>query len=111
MDRDSETGGDEDPTGRNGVDDGAPGGRIDRRTVLGAVTGAGSAAVAEAAAASDNGERTDRQLANVLDRIARIEERLAAAREGLPPGLANATGKRVAQATRRVEQARNAGKL
>jgi len=85
MDRDSEAGGDEDPTGRNGVDDDVPGGRIDRRTVLGAAAGAGSAAVAEAAAASDDGERTDRQLANVSGRIARVEGRLAAAREGLPP--------------------------
>jgi len=46
MDRDSEAGGDEDPTGRNGVDDDVPGGRIDRRTVLGAAAGAGSTAVA-----------------------------------------------------------------
>ncbi|VTT87061.1 unknown [Halorubrum sp. DM2] len=66
---------------------------------------------AEERAREGDGEGTDRQLANVLDRIARIEERLAAAREGLPPGLANATGKRVAQATRRVEQARSAEKL
>ncbi|ELZ37727.1 hypothetical protein C471_11516 [Halorubrum saccharovorum DSM 1137] len=58
-----------------------------------------------------DGEGTNRQLENVLDRIARIEERLAAAREGLPPGLANATGKRIEQATRRVEQAQNAEKL
>ncbi|PHQ40569.1 hypothetical protein DJ69_00215 [Halorubrum persicum] len=66
---------------------------------------------AEERARAGDGEGTERQLANVLDRIARIEERLAAAREGLPPGLANATGKRVEQATRRVEQARNAGEL
>ncbi|WP_144799777.1 hypothetical protein [Halorubrum depositum] len=66
---------------------------------------------AEERAREGDGEGTERQLANVLDRIARIEERLAAAREGLPPGLANATGKRVEQATRRVEQAQNAGKL
>ncbi|AZQ15826.1 hypothetical protein [Halorubrum sp. PV6] len=58
-----------------------------------------------------DGAGTERQLANVLDRIARIEERIAAAREGLPPGLANAAGKRVEQATRRVEQAQNAKKL
>ena len=58
-----------------------------------------------------DGAGTERQLANVVDRIARIEERIAAAREGLPPGLANAAGKRVEQATRRVEQAQNAKKL
>ena len=66
---------------------------------------------AEERAREGDAEGTKRQLANVLDRIARIEERLAAAREGLPPGLANATGKRVEQATKRVEQARNAEKL
>ncbi|WP_144924716.1 hypothetical protein [Halorubrum salsamenti] len=66
---------------------------------------------AEERAREGDGEGTNRQLENVLDRIARIEERLAAARDGLPPGLANATGKRVEQATRRVEQARNAEKL
>ena len=66
---------------------------------------------AEERAREGDAEGTERQLANVLDRISRIEERLAAAREGLPPGLANATGKRVEQATKRVEQARNAGKL
>ncbi|TKX68620.1 hypothetical protein [Halorubrum sp. GN11GM_10-3_MGM] len=66
---------------------------------------------AEQRAREGDGEGTDRQLANVADRIARIEERLAAAREGLPPGLANATGRRVEQATKRVEQAQNAGKL
>ncbi|ELZ58591.1 MULTISPECIES: hypothetical protein [Halorubrum] len=59
---------------------------------------------AEERAREGDAEGTDRQLSNVLDRIARIEDRLAAAREGLPPGLANATGKR-------VEQARGAGKL
>ncbi|TKX79283.1 hypothetical protein EXE53_16645, partial [Halorubrum sp. SD626R] len=52
-----------------------------------------------------------RQLEAVADRIARIEERLAAAREGLPPGLATATENRMAQATRRVEQAQSAGSL
>ena len=66
---------------------------------------------AEERAREGDGEGTERQLENVADRIARIEERLAAAREDLPPGLANATGKRVEQATRRVEQAQNAGKL
>ncbi|WP_017342012.1 hypothetical protein [Halorubrum sp. T3] len=66
---------------------------------------------AEERAREGDREGTNRQLANVLDRIARIEERLAAARAGLPPGLANATGKRIEQATKRVEQARNAEKL
>jgi hypothetical protein len=66
---------------------------------------------AEERAREGDGEGTDRQLENVADRIARIEERLAAAREGLPPGLANATGRRIEQATKRVEQAQNAGKL
>ena len=66
---------------------------------------------AEERAREGDGEGVDRQLEAVADRIARIEERLAAAREGLPPGLANATGKRIEQATKRVEQARNAGKL
>jgi len=66
---------------------------------------------AEERAREDDGAGTSRQLENVLDRIVRIEERLAAAREGLPPGLANATGKRIEQATRRVEQARDTGKL
>ncbi len=66
---------------------------------------------AEERAREGDAEGTDRQLENVADRIARIEERLAAARDGLPPGLANATGKRIEQATKRVEQAQNAGKL
>ncbi|WP_231899210.1 hypothetical protein [Halorubrum trapanicum] len=66
---------------------------------------------AEERAREGDGEGTKRQLANVLDRIARIEERLAAARDGLPPGLANATGKRIEEATKRVEQAQNAEKL
>ena len=64
---------------------------------------------AEERAREGDSEGTDRQLGNVADRIARIEDRLAAARDGLPPGLANATRKRVKQATKRVEQAQNAG--
>jgi len=75
------------------------------------------------AAAVDNAERaeeraregdkegTNRQLENVLERIARIQERLAAAREGLSPGLANATDRRIEQATRRVKQAQESEKL
>ncbi|GAB7010177.1 hypothetical protein [Halorubrum trueperi] len=66
---------------------------------------------AEERAREGDGEGTDRQLENVISRIARIEERLAAAREGLPPGLANASDRRIAQATRRVEQAQDAEKL
>ncbi|MGM0448250.1 MAG: hypothetical protein ACQERM_08370 [Methanobacteriota archaeon] len=65
---------------------------------------------AEERAREGDREGTNRQLANVADRIARIEERLSAAREGLPPGLANATGKRIEQATKRVEQAQNSEK-
>ncbi len=65
---------------------------------------------AEERAREGDGEGTDRQLENVVDRIARIEERLEAARAGLPPGLATATGKRLEQATRRVEQAQNSEK-
>ncbi|GAA0548298.1 hypothetical protein ABNG02_06960 [Halorubrum ejinorense] len=66
---------------------------------------------AEERAREGDREGTNRQLGNVTERIARIEERLAAAREGLPPGLANATGKRIEQATKRVEQAQNSEKL
>lgn len=66
---------------------------------------------AEGRARAGDGPGTDRQLANVVARIARIEERLEAAREGLPPALANATEKRLEQATRRTEQAQNAEKL
>ena len=66
---------------------------------------------AEERAREGDSEGTDRQLETVGDRIAQIEERLAAARDGLPPGLANAARKRAEQATRRVEQAQNAGKL
>ncbi|SDG11781.1 hypothetical protein SAMN04488067_1169 [Halorubrum xinjiangense] len=65
---------------------------------------------AEERAREGDREGTNRQLENVAERIARIEERLAAAREGLPPGLASATGKRIEQATERVEQAQNSEK-
>ena len=58
-----------------------------------------------------DGEGTERQLENVVERIARIRERLEAARDGLPPGLANATDRRIEQAARRVEQAQNAETL
>lgn len=96
--------------GNGGSSDGSPSNAVNglERALAAAVE---AAERAEERAREGDGEGTERQLANVLDRIARIEERLAAAREGLPPGLANATGKRVEQATKRVEQAQNAGKL
>ncbi|WP_435074816.1 hypothetical protein [Halorubrum sp. HHNYT27] len=113
-------GGDDDGSGSTGESGGSSGsedGSNDGSTnAINGLERALAAAVeaarrAEERAREGDGEGTERQLANVADRIARIEERLAAAREGLPPGLANATGKRVEQATRRVEQAQNAGKL
>ena len=109
--------------GDDGVSDdtggGSGGGDVSGRGPSNAVNGlerALAAAVeaarrAEERAREGDSEGTDRQLETVTDRIAQIEERLAAARDGLPPGLANAAGKRVEQATRRVEQAQNAGKL
>ncbi|GAB3702775.1 hypothetical protein [Halorubrum pallidum] len=66
---------------------------------------------AEARAREGDAPGVSQQLEAVADRIARIEERLAAARDGLPPGLAAATGNRMAQATRRVDQAQAAGSL
>ncbi|WP_049984354.1 hypothetical protein [Halorubrum sp. BV1] len=66
---------------------------------------------AEARAREGDAPGATRQLEAVADRIARIEERLAAARGGLPPGLAAATENRMAQAARRVEQAQASGSL
>jgi len=66
---------------------------------------------AEVRAREGDAPGADRQLEAVADRIARIEERLAAARDGLPPGLATATENRMAQAARRVEQAQAAESL
>ncbi|WP_418284037.1 hypothetical protein [Halorubrum sp. DTA46] len=66
---------------------------------------------AEERARAGDGAGTDRQLETVLERIARIQERLGAAREGIPPGLANATDRRIEQATRRAEQAQDAETL
>ncbi|OYR50305.1 hypothetical protein [Halorubrum sp. Eb13] len=105
-----DTGGGSGTSGGGGGSGGGPSNAVNglERALAAAVD---AAERAEERAREGDGEGTERQLANVLDRIARIEERLAAAREGLPPGLANATGKRVEQATKRVEQARNAGKL
>ncbi|QWC19373.1 hypothetical protein [Halorubrum sp. 2020YC2] len=102
--------GSDDESGGEGGGSGGPSNAVNglERALAAAVD---QARRAEERAREGDAEGTDRQLANVLDRIARIEERLAAAREGLPPGLANATGKRVEQATKRVEQARDSGKL
>ena len=107
---DDDSGGSGSPGGGSGGSGGGPSNAVNglERALAAAVD---QARRAEERAREGDAEGTERQLANVLDRITRIEERLAAAREGLPPGLANATGKRVEQATRRVEQARNAEKL
>ena len=112
-DGDDSDGGDDDDGGGGSGSGGSGGGPSNavnglERALAAAVE---AARRAEERAREGDGEGTERQLSNVLDRIARIEERLAAAREGLPPGLANATGKRVAQATRRVEQAQAGDKL
>ncbi|GAA0520457.1 hypothetical protein SAMN04488066_12619 [Halorubrum aquaticum] len=75
------------------------------------------AAVVEAAERAEErareGDRgnADRQLEVVAERLARVAERLEAARSGLPPGLSNATGRRLEQADRRAEQALDAEKL
>ena len=60
-----------------------------------------------------DGDRSesDRQLAAVRDRLERVTERIAAASDDLPPGLANAAANRVEQADRRAEQAERAAKL
>ncbi|TKX57228.1 hypothetical protein EXE44_11560 [Halorubrum sp. SS7] len=102
--------GDDSGNGGGGGSSGGPSNAVNglERALAAAVE---AAERAEERAREGDAEGTERQLANVADRIARIEERLAAAREGLPPGLANATGKRVKQATKRVEQAQNADKL
>jgi len=108
----AESGGDSDDDD-NGGPDGSGGGPSNAVNGLERALAAAVEAAERAEERAREGDRggTDRQLETVLDRIARIGERLAAARAGLPPGLANATGKRVEQATRRVEQAQNAGKL
>ncbi|WP_128905390.1 hypothetical protein [Halorubrum amylolyticum] len=111
--------GDDDDGDDDDGDDGSPGRGSEGGGPSNAVNGlerALAAAVdaaerAEERAREGDGEGTNRQLENVLDRIVRIRERLAAAREGLPPGLANATDRRVEQAVRRVGQARDAEKL
>ncbi|MDV7349749.1 hypothetical protein R3751_08175 [Halorubrum distributum] len=102
--------GDDDDGSGGGGDGGGPSNAVNglEKALAAAVE---AAERAEERAREGDREGTDRQLENVVDRIARIEERLAAAREGLPPGLANATGKRIEQATKRVEQAQNSEKL
>jgi len=70
MGRDSETGGDVGLTGRSGLDDDAPGGRVDRRTVLGAVAGAGSAAVAGCAGSEPDDASTTGVDSDRLDELA-----------------------------------------
>ncbi|TKX69577.1 hypothetical protein [Halorubrum sp. SP9] len=106
-DRDSDDGG---GSGGSGGSGGGPSNAVNGLERALAATVDAAERAAERAREGD-AEGVERQLANVLDRIARIEERLAAARAGLPPGLANATGRRIEQAIRRVEQAQNAEKL
>jgi hypothetical protein len=65
---------------------------------------------AQRAEAGDRGN-ADKQLAAVQNRLERVSSRLAAARDSLPPGLANAADNRLEQSRRRSEQARNADKL
>ncbi|WP_418281355.1 hypothetical protein [Halorubrum sp. DTA98] len=101
---DSGDGGSEDDTG------GGPSNAVNglERALAAAVEAAERAE--ERAREGDRGG-TDRHLETVIERIDRIEERLAAARDGLPPRLATATGNRIEQATRRAEQAQDAKTL
>ncbi|MFW5917808.1 MAG: hypothetical protein ACOCRD_05305, partial [Halorubrum sp.] len=115
-DSDDDDAGDDDDDGSDGGSgggDGSDGGPSNAVNGLerALAAAADQAERAEERALEGDGEGTNRQLENVLDRIALIRERLEAAREGLPPGLANATDRRVEQATRRVEQAQDAEKL
>ncbi|WP_276411538.1 hypothetical protein [Haloarcula halobia] len=75
--------------------------------------GAVAEAARRAAERAENGERgrADESLRTVVDRLNRVTERLSEARSDLPNGLGNATERRLEQATRRSEQARNADKL
>nr|WP_029601576.1 hypothetical protein [Halobiforma lacisalsi] len=59
------------------------------------------------------GERgnADKQLETVVERLQRVEDRLAEARNDLPEPVARATNNRLKQADRRTEQARNETKL
>jgi hypothetical protein len=65
---------------------------------------------AERAAAGDRG-RADQQLQTVQERLARVQQRLAAASGDLPDDLERAIGRRVDQSNRRSEQARASDKL
>ncbi|MFD1570578.1 hypothetical protein [Halorubrum laminariae] len=100
-----ENGDDDDSETASGGDAGGPSNAVTglERALAAAVD---AAERAEARAREGDAPGVNQQLDAVADRIARIEERLAAARNGLPPGLAAATENRMAQATRRVEQAR-----
>lgn len=65
---------------------------------------------AERARAGDRGD-ADTHLDTVVERLQRIENLLAEARDDLPRSLSNATRNRLEQADQRTEQARNAEKL
>ncbi len=75
------------------------------------------AAVVEAAeraaerARSNDRANTNQQLEAVATRLERVQSRLEAARDSLPPGVANAASNRLDQSQRRSEQARKADKL
>jgi hypothetical protein len=75
--------------------------------------GAVAEAARRAAERAENGERgrADESLQTVIDRLERVAGRLAEAQSDLPGGLTNATERRLEQAQRRSEQARNANKL
>ena len=76
---------------------------------LAAVVDAANRAV-ELAEAGDR-ERANRQLDTVLDRLARVTDRLAAASDAIPDDLGLATDKRLQQARERAEQAKAADRL
>ena len=76
---------------------------------LGAVAEAAQRA-AERAAAGNRG-RADESLETVASRLDTVADRLAEAEASLPADLARATDRRLSQARRRSEQARNADKL
>ena len=108
--RGDDDGDDDDDSGDDPGEGGGPSNAVNglERALAAAVE---AARRAEKRAREGDAEGTERQLENVVDRIVRIQQRLEAARDGLPPGLANATDRRVRQATKRVEQAQNAGTL
>jgi len=62
-------------------------------------------------AESGNGEGADARIDAVAMRLERATDRLEAAREGLPPGLADAAENRFAQLDRRAKQAKRSEKL